>query len=111
MTSILMAILVFAALILVLCLPPFMALQMLLRRYPFAKPNHRTLYRLAIGFAGGALAFNLLISTFFAPRVVDTGLEDALSTSYLVALGLSWMCLWGAVGLAVLIRRRRSFAH
>jgi hypothetical protein len=84
---------------------------MLGRRYPYAKPNHRTSYRLAIGFAATALAFNLVVSTFFAPRLVGTTLAEALSPTHLVAIGLSWLCFWGAIALAFLIRRRRSFVY
>lgn len=111
MASILISVLVFAVLIVLLCLPPFLALQMLLRRFPFSKPHHRTAYRLAIGFAGASLAFNLVVTTFFAPHLAGASIDEALSATHLVALGLSWCCLWGAVGLAMLIRRRRSFVY
>jgi hypothetical protein len=111
MESVMVSVVVFSVLIVFLCIPPFMALQMLVRRAPFAKPTHRQAYRLAIGFAASALAFNLVVSTFFAPRLVGATLAEALGPTHLVAIGLSWLCFWGAIALAFLIRRRRSFVY
>lgn len=107
MVETLVSVLVFAVMILVLCVPPFIALHMLLRRYPFSRPEHRTAYHCAIAFAGGALLFNLIVSTFFAPEASSAPLSDILSGLHLTSLALSWLCLWGAVALSVLVRRRR----
>ncbi len=99
---------IFLGLTVILCVPPFIMLQMLIRRRPWARPGHQTAYLLAIGATGAALAFNLLVTTFAAPRLAGSSILEALDALHLVALGLSWLCFWGAVALAVLIRRKRN---
>ena len=94
-----------------LCGPPLLAMHVLRRRAAWSRPEHRAAYRGAMGFAAGALAFNLIVSTFLPPDGTDAAVSDVFGRVHLFALGLSWLCFWGALALSVLVRRRRRYAR
>lgn len=93
------------------CLPPAGLLILLLRRYPWLRPEQRRAFRRAITGSATALAVNLIILTVSRPMPVGGSLDGLLGSEHLLALGLSWACLMGAIAVVMLYpRRRRTIA-
>lgn len=110
MVAVVVSILVYGVMPAILCGPPFAALPLLRRRVGWVRPEHRRFYQSALGFAGAALLFDLLVSAFFAPEVTSGSLSEMLGSGPIPTLALSWVCFWSCIALAVLVRRRRYAA-
>ncbi len=94
-------------LIVVLCLPPMVLLQMLARRKAWAQSEHSGAFRLSVIAIVAALIYNICVATFAAPRFEVAAISDGMGMATLVALTVSWLSIWGAVALGLLVRRRK----
>jgi hypothetical protein len=108
MPVVLVALIVLFVMLIVLCLPPVLCIQMIQSRRALAPPEHRLGYLLGLAAAGAALAFNFYVCLAARPEVTFGGLDwETIGYIHLTALLLSWLALWAAVALAVLVRKRR----
>ncbi|MCF1708477.1 hypothetical protein L0V05_06570 [Tabrizicola sp. J26] len=108
MTAAIALVLLIGISILSLCLPPAVALIMSARRLSSASDERRSVLRAAMYVSGAILVFNTALILFNPPEL--HGLDDGLSRLHAIGLVLSWLCLWGALAMAFLMRvRRRTY--
>jgi hypothetical protein len=89
-----------------LCLPPAALVLMLARRTALEQRWRPAVYRGALWLSGAVLVLNAVM-TLVGPdihRSPEGGFD--IGGSLIVALSLSWVCLWTGVALHLLVRRR-----
>jgi hypothetical protein len=103
------ALVLFIAMVLVLCVPPVILIRMLMRRQALVTEPQRPMVQAAVISAGCALLFNAVVSLFARPDIRDSeALWGSITAVHVAALLLSWLAFWGCVALAVLLRPRRN---
>jgi hypothetical protein len=107
------ALALFAAMVLVLCVPPVTLIRMLMRRQALITEQQRPMVQeAAVISAGCAWLFTAVVCLFARPDSRDsTALWASRTAVHVAALLLSWLAFRGGVALAVLLRHRRSSKH
>ena len=106
------ALVLFIAMVLVLCVPPVILIRMLMRRQALVTEAQRPMVQAAVISAGCALLFNTVVCLFARPDTRDSeALWGSITAVHVAALLLSWLAFWGCVALAVLLRPRRTAKH
>src|SRR5262245_18095659 len=90
-----------------LCFPPALALLMAACRHGMTTDDRRTMLRIGMVAAAFILTFNFGLILFAPPHLSLSEADGGLTRMHAVALVLSWLCLWAALAMGLLMRRRR----
>jgi hypothetical protein len=107
------ALALFAAMVLVLCVPPVTLIRMLMRRQSLVTEQQRPVVQeAAVISAGCAWLFPAVLCLFARPDSRDSvALWASISAVHVAGLLLSWLGFRGCVALAVLLCHRRRSKH